>query len=84
MKAASGRTVLFTLKLRKKYRGIKLNKFRNNEDKWRSFKRFSYFSLKTIELKIKTTSERDIDDFGFSDAIDEISVRGCKLDFGPA
>ena len=25
-----------------------------------------------------------IGDFGVSDAIDEISVWGCKLDFGPA
>ena len=25
-----------------------------------------------------------IDDFGVSDAIDEISLRGCRLDFGPA
>ena len=24
-----------------------------------------------------------IDEFGVSDATDEISVRGCKLDFGP-
>ena len=29
-------------------------------------------------------SNNQIDDFGVSDAIDEISVRGCKLDFRPA
>ena len=69
----------------KKYTGIKLSiNLEITKTNRRSLKRFSYFSLKTIELEIKTTSERDIDDFGFSDAIDEISVRGCKLDFGLA
>ena len=50
-------------------------------------------TLKTLTEQISSAKYNEqtsqgkaicIDDFRIIDAIDEISVRGCKLDFGPA
>ena len=50
---------------------------------------FNKFSFEAFFLKKSVNTKhlkklQHIEDFGVCDGIDEISVRGCNLDFGPA
>ena len=64
-------------------KSIKILKVFCQSTRYFCFVFFFLFVFGSVNTKYLKTLQH-IDDFGVSGAIDEISVQGCKLDFGPA